>query len=57
MWDYIAGQRECFVVSNGVPIETVWPNADNPGYLSIRDDFKKYGYFPEMKPKGGRSES
>src|SRR5205823_14567559 len=37
MWDYIAEQRECFVLSNGAPIEPVWPNAINPGYLSIQD--------------------
>jgi len=55
MWDYIAQQRECFVLSNGAPIEATWPNSINPEYLTIQQDYKKYGYFPEMK-KGGRSE-
>jgi len=54
MWDYIAEQRECFVLSNREPIEPVWSNAINPGFLSIQEDFKKYGYFPEMR-KGGRN--
>lgn len=55
MWDYIAGQRECVVLSNGPSIESVWPNALNPEYLTIAEDFKKFGYFPEMK-KAGRAQ-
>jgi hypothetical protein len=55
MWDYIAGQRECLVLSNGAPIDSVWPNAVDQQYLPIKDDFKKYGYFPEMHAKGVRT--
>ena len=55
MWDDKGGQRECFVLSNAEPIEPVWPNASSPRYLSIQDDFKKYGYFPEIK-KSSRNE-
>jgi 2-polyprenyl-3-methyl-5-hydroxy-6-metoxy-1,4-benzoquinol methylase len=57
MWDYIGAFRECFVLSNGPPVEPVWPNAIDPGFLSGAEDFKKYGYFPEMHRKGGRSET
>jgi SAM-dependent methyltransferase len=56
MWDYIGQFRECIVLSNSAPIETAWPNSLNPGYLSIPEDFKKYGYFPEMHRKGGRTD-
>lgn len=54
MWDYIAGQRECIVLSNNSGIGEVWPNAVNPAFLTIADDYKMYGYHPEMK-KAGRS--
>jgi SAM-dependent methyltransferase len=54
MWDYIAEERECLVLSKKSDIESVWRNAFNPGYLLIQEDLQKYGYFPETK-KVGRS--
>lgn len=56
MWDYIGQYRECLVLSNSAPIESVWPNAVDPGYITIAEDFRKFGYFPEMHRKGGRSD-
>jgi 2-polyprenyl-3-methyl-5-hydroxy-6-metoxy-1,4-benzoquinol methylase len=52
MWDYIAEQRECFVLSKKSDIESIWANSVNPEYLSIQEDLKKFGYFPEMKKNG-----
>jgi len=57
MWDYIAGQRECLVLSKERPVHTVWRNAVDPSYLTIPEDFRKYGYFPEMHRKGGRADA
>jgi SAM-dependent methyltransferase len=49
MWGYRTGRRQAYVLSKGPDIAAVWPNAKDPGYLTIQEDLKKYGYFPEDK--------
>ncbi len=55
MWDYIGAFRSAHVCSVSDKIETIWPTALNPGYMTTSEDLEKYGYFPEMHRKGGRS--
>lgn len=52
MWDYTRGERSCFVLSKGPIIEDVWQNAVDPGFLTIQQDLRTHGYFPEMSKEG-----
>lgn len=52
MWEYTRGERACFVLSKGPSVEEVWPNAFDPGFLTIQEDLRRHGYFPEMSKEG-----
>jgi 2-polyprenyl-3-methyl-5-hydroxy-6-metoxy-1,4-benzoquinol methylase len=51
--DYQRGHRKAFVLSKGTSVEAIWSNSEREGFLTPREDFERYGYYPEIK--GGRS--